>query len=183
VSAATSASSRAHSPGAPAPVRGDASVGERDVAGTAATACRLVRTPADFARHFAVRRAVFVAEQALFEGDDRDGFDDRASTLHALATAGGRSAGAVRLYPLEPPGLWRGDRLAVLPEFRHGLLGAALVEFAVRSAGERGGARMVAMIQLPNVRFFEALGWRAYGSAQPFHGRDHQPMEIILRGR
>jgi putative N-acetyltransferase (TIGR04045 family) len=142
--------------------------------------CRLVRTPADLARHFAVRRAVFVSEQRLFVGNDRDARDDDPATLHALATAGRRPAGAVRLYPLDEPGLWKGDRLAVLHAFRHGLLGAALVELAVRTAGERGGARMVAMIQLPNVRFFEALGWRASGAARDYHGRAHQPMEIPL---
>jgi putative N-acetyltransferase (TIGR04045 family) len=148
-------------------------------------ACRLVRTPADLARHFAVRRAVFVTEQALFAGDDRDVRDDDPATLHALAVAGRRAAGAVRLYPLDDDGLWKGDRLAVLRAFRHGLLGAALVELAVRTAGERGGARMAAMIQLPNVRFFEALGWQRVGAPRAFHGRDHQPMEIALsrRGR
>jgi putative N-acetyltransferase (TIGR04045 family) len=131
-------------------------------------------------RHFAVRRAVFVIEQALFAVDDRDERDDDARTLHAVGSAGGVIGGAVRLYALDDGGLWKGDRLAVLPEFRHGLLGAALVRFAVQTAGERGGGRMVAMIQLPNVRFFEGLGWRAAGAVVPYHGVAHQPMDIPL---
>jgi putative N-acetyltransferase (TIGR04045 family) len=154
--------------------------GCRPSAGAPAPACRLARTPDELARHFAIRRAVFVAEQALFAVDDRDAVDDRPDVLHAIGTAEGRIGGTVRLYPLDGDRLWKGDRLAVLRSFRHGLLGAALVRFAVRTAGERGGGRMVAMIQLPHVPFFEGLGWRPSGTVERYHGVDHQPMEISL---
>jgi hypothetical protein len=50
----------------------------------------------------------------------------------------------------------------------------------VATAGTRGGARMVAMIQLPNVAFFETLGWHRDGATVAFHGRPHQPMAIAL---
>ena len=140
---------------------------------------RLCRSARQRAAHFAVRRAVFVDEQEMFAGDDRDERDARITTLHAIGIAGGASAGAVRLYPLRG-GDWKGDRLAVLPEARHGALGARLVRFAVATAGARGGARMVAMIQLPNVAFFEPLGWQRDGRTVAFHGRPHQPMAIAL---
>ena len=146
---------------------------------TATGRCRVVRTTGELDRHFAIRRAVFVDEQRLFGGDDRDERDDAAETLHVLGGVGG----AVRLYPLDADGLWKGDRLAVLPAFRHGLLGADLVRFAVRTAGELSGRRMVAMIQLPNVRFFEMLGWRGSGPVAHYHGVLHQPMQIVLTGR
>jgi putative N-acetyltransferase (TIGR04045 family) len=142
--------------------------------------CRLARSPALVERHLAVRRAVFVDEQALFDGDDRDEWDSGPRTLHAVGMASGVVGGAVRLYPLDGDALWKGDRLAVLPAYRHGSLGADLVRFAVRTAGERGGTRMVAMIQLPNVSFFELLGWRACGAVQPYHGVLHRPMDIAL---
>lgn len=142
--------------------------------------CRIARSAEDLERHFAVRRTVFVDEQALFPGDDRDDRDDDPRTMHVVGTVAGVIGGAVRLYPLDDAGLWKGDRLAVLSELRHGLLGAELVRFAVRTAGGRGGARMTAMIQLPNVRFFEVLGWRASGAVEPFHAVDHQPMDIRL---
>jgi putative N-acetyltransferase (TIGR04045 family) len=142
-------------------------------------AVRLCRSARQRAAHFAVRRAVFVDELAMFAGDDRDERDGRITTLHAIGMAGGRVAGAVRLYPLRE-GDWKGDRLAVVPEARHGALGARLVRFAVGTAGARGGARMVAMIQLPNVAFFESLGWQRDGRAVAFHGRPHQPMAIAL---
>lgn len=146
----------------------------------AAPQCRLARTRSELERHFAIRRAVFVAEQALFAVDDRDAVDDRPEALHAIGRTSGRIGGAVRLHPLDGDGLWQGDRLAVLPAFRRGMLGAALVRFAVRTAGERGGRRMVAMIQLANVAFFESLGWQPAGAVGRYHGVDHQPMEIAL---
>jgi putative N-acetyltransferase (TIGR04045 family) len=140
----------------------------------------VARSPELVERHLAIRRAVFVEEQALFDGDDRDAWDSGSRTLHAVGMASGVVGGAVRLYPLEGDALWKGDRLAVLPEFRHGSLGADLVRFAVRTAGALGGTRMVAMIQLPNVRFFELLGWGACGAVEPYHGMAHQPMDIAL---
>jgi putative N-acetyltransferase (TIGR04045 family) len=138
-------------------------------------------------RHFEIRRAVFCVEQGLFGGtDDHDAIDDLPETLHVVGLEDGTVGGTVRLYPLSgrgEPGLWQGDRLAVVPEMRHTRLGAALVRFAVRTAGELGGRRMVAMIQMANVRFFEALGWSADGAVTLFHGVDHQPMTIPLAGR
>jgi len=139
----------------------------------------LCRGARERAAHFAVRWAVFVEEQAMFDGDDRDERDVDVATLHAIGRAGGRAAGAVRLYPIGGDE-WKGDRLAVLREARHGSLGARLVRFAVATAGARGGTRMVAMIQLPNVAFFETLGWGTDGDAVAFHGRPHQPMAIGL---
>lgn len=148
-----------------------------------APACALARGPAELAAHFAIRRSVFVDAQALFAVDDRDARDDDPATLHAVGLTGADIAGAVRLYPLGDDGLWKGDRLAVLPAERALQLGAMLVRFAVRTAGERGGRLMVAQVQLPNVRFFERLGWRRDGDPAPMLGVEHQPMAIELSRR
>ena len=143
--------------------------------------CRLADRPDERERHFAIRRAVFCAEQGMFGGaDDRDARDDAPDTLHAVGAEGGVVGGTVRLYPLDADGLWQGDRLAVLPVLRRTSLGGALVRFAVRTAGARGGTRMVAMIQRPNVPFFRSLGWSPDGAVVEFHGREHQPMAIAL---
>lgn len=140
--------------------------------------CRLAEDDVELAAHFDVRRRVFVDLQALFEGTDRDDRDMRSSTLHVVGVADRAVAGAVRLYPLDDAGLWQGDRLAVLPDARVRHLGALLVRFAVATAGARGGHTMVARIQLPNVGFFEHLGWSADGPPGPYHGVMHQPMAI-----
>ena len=129
--------------------------------------------------HFAVRERVFVRDQALFAGTDRDARDARSDTLHAVASVDGAIVGAVRLYPLRAA-LWKGDRLAVLPEARVHRVGALLVMFAVRTAGAYGGTRMVAQIQPANVRFFERLGWTCDGPPAPYCGVTHQPMGIPL---
>jgi hypothetical protein len=42
---------------------------------------------------------------------------------------------------------------------------------------------MVAHIQLPNVRFFESLGWRRDGDVETYAGLPHQPMAIDLTGQ
>lgn len=159
-----------------------------------ALTCRLVESAEELAAHHAVRHQVFVVDQRLFEGNDRDERDLAPDTLHVVGidhdtvargdrdphvSGGSAVVGAVRLYPLTA-GYWQGDRLAVLPQARVRHLGALLVRFAVATAGERGGHTMVARIQLPNVRFFEHLGWHADGPPGPYHGVMHQPMAIPL---
>jgi putative N-acetyltransferase (TIGR04045 family) len=145
--------------------------------------CALARGDGQLAEHFAIRRSVFVDLQRLFELDDRDERDEHPATLHAVGLAGAEVVGAVRLYPLDDDGLWKGDRLAVLPAERALQLGTMLVRFAVRTAGERGGRRMVAQVQVPNVRFFERLGWSRDGAPAPMLGVEHQPMAIALSRR
>jgi GNAT superfamily N-acetyltransferase len=102
-------------------------------------ACRAATADEDVAIHHAIRHAVFVQEQGFFDGNDRDARDDDPSTVKVLSFCGPVAGGAVRLYPLDEPGLWKGDRLAVLAAFRPRGLGAHLVRFAVRTAGQRGG--------------------------------------------
>jgi putative N-acetyltransferase (TIGR04045 family) len=147
----------------------------------AGLACRAVAGPVELATHLRIRRAVFVDEQGMFVGGDTDAHDDDAATVHVLGLDGGAPAGTVRLYPLGD-GVWKGDRLAVLPEHRHsGGLGALLVRYAVATAGALGGERMVAQIQLGNVRFFRALGWSKDGEPADYLGLPHQQMSIPLR--
>ena len=145
-----------------------------------AAACRLAADAEQLAAHFDVRRSVFVELQGLFEGSDLDERDEREDTLHAVGLVDGSVVGAVRLYPLDAHGLWKGDRLAVLPEARVRHVGALLVRFAVATAGELGGYEMVARVQLPNVRFFERLGWHVDGPPAPYVGVIHQAMAIPL---
>lgn len=140
----------------------------------------LAAGPAALDGHFAVRRRIFVEAQGLFLTDDRDAHDEDASTLHVVGRFGERVCGAVRLYPLAEDGLWKGDRLAVMPSERVQRLGAMLVRFAVATAGALGGCEMQASIQLANVAFFERLGWARAGTRGVLHGLEHQPMAIAL---
>ena len=146
-----------------------------------AAGCRIASTAADIDAHHAVRHRVFVTEQRIFEGSDRDAYDAHPDTLHVIGDIQGTVGGAVRLFPLDGAGRrWQGDRLAVLPEFRAYGLGAPLVRYAVRTAGDRGGLVMVAHIQIPNVVFFRRLGWHLDGEIELYAGLPHQPMAIDL---
>jgi putative N-acetyltransferase (TIGR04045 family) len=151
--------------------------------------CRSVEGPAELALHHRIRRLVFVEEQGLFDRDDRDERDDDPRTVHVLGLVDGLPAGTVRLYPLEPPGpvghprdggLWKGDRLAVLPDQRRSGIGGPLVRFAVATATATGGSRMDATVQAGNTTFFLGLGWTAVGGPYDHLGVPHQSMTIAL---
>jgi len=149
--------------------------------------CDAVVTEAERCAHFLIRHQVFVIEQGLFGGsygrvgDDSDAHDDDPATIHVIGRADETICGTVRLYPLEAPGRWKGDRLAVLAGYRHLGLGAPLVRFAVRSAAMLGGQEMEAFIQPANVAFFRWLGWRSVGGLVDYAGISHQRMLIDLR--
>jgi putative N-acetyltransferase (TIGR04045 family) len=147
----------------------------------ATTVCREARTREELAEHFRVRHEVFVVEQSVFVGSDRDEHDEAGSAIHLVGYCNGIIAGSVRLYELDrSTGIWQGDRLAVLPPYRVGGLGAPLVRCAVAIAGARGGRTMVAHIQPPNVTFFTRLGWSSEGEPEIYVGLPHQRMRISL---
>lgn len=148
--------------------------------------CHPARDFSELAAHFRIRREVFVGEQALFAGTDRDAHDDDQRTIHVLGLVDGVPAGAVRLYPVDDPGspegaLWKGDRLAVAREFRRAGIGRPLVKFAVATAADVGGMRMDADVQARNVNFFKVLGWACVGDPFIAYGVRHQRMSITLR--
>lgn len=143
-------------------------------------AIRLAASPEEREGHMRVRHRVFVSEQRLFDGTDRDLWD--SSALHAVAVRGGEVVGAVRLYGLDEAGLWKGDRLAVLPGERSLRAASGLVRFAVATAAALGGSLMIAQVQVPNVPFFVRLGWEPMGRPFEYRGAQHRSMSIALGG-
>jgi len=161
--------------------RAVAETGDLGIHASAPVVCVEARTAAQRELHYRIRHAVFVDEQAIFADSDIDGHDVRDDVVLVLALRGIEPVGAVRLYPLDDRlGLWKGDRLAVLPDYRTCGAGGPLVRFAVAYAGAHGGRRMVALIQVANVRFFQRLGWSACGGPEDYRGLTHQPMDIAL---
>ncbi len=145
-----------------------------------AESVRLVvaHTEEELAACHAVRQAVFVEEQKLFQADDEDAHDTDA--LHILARVNGEVAGVVRCYPARD-GIWYGGRLAVLRRFRS-RLGAMLVKKAVEVMESRPDVRrFFATVQLQNVRFFKRLHWVPLGRPFLYSGCRHQLMERPLR--
>ena len=154
-----------------------------DVLHRTGVVCRVADDPSMVAEHHRIREVVFVREQGLFPGSDRDAHDDEPATIKVLGFRDGVAGGAVRLYPLDDTGHWQGDRLAVLPGSRGHGLGAPLVWFAVATAARGGGRLMTAHIQPRNVPFFEHLGWSVSGDQETYVGMPHIPMAIDLPAR
>lgn len=147
----------------------------------AGPACRIASSPAELETHFRIRQAVFVHEQRLFESSDLDEHDTGDSVVHVIGLWDGEPVGVVRLFPLDDGNhVWQGDRLAVLPSHRARNLGRPLVRFAVATATALGGETMQAHVQLPNVTFFQRLGWQRSGDIETYVGAPHQPMSFDL---
>lgn len=131
---------------------------------------------------WALRRAVFCEEQAVFEGDDRDEVDEIAIPLVAIACIAGQPdqvVGTVRIHNPEP-GVWWGSRLAVAADYRkQGHLGAALIRLAVTSAHARDCHTFLAQVQSRNVPLFRRLHWRSLEEIS-LHGRLHHLMQADL---
>jgi putative N-acetyltransferase (TIGR04045 family) len=143
--------------------------------------CKIAETEEERQGHFAVRYAVFIEEQGLFEDSDIDEYDRHAVPLVAVDRDTGDIVGAVRCYEAED-GVWYGGRLAVLKEARlnTNAIGPRLCKLAEKVVIERGCHRFLAYIQLQNVRFFERLGWQKVGEPVLHFGQPHQIMQASL---
>ena len=130
--------------------------------------------------HLRIRHRIFVEEQRVIPFTDVDDWDRDPDTIHVVAGQGSVAVGTVRLYRTDAAGRWKGDRLAVLPGHRAGIVGMRLVRFAVSTAAAAGGDVMDAFVQLQNVTFFERLGWQHNGRPSPYYGLPHQPMTFQL---
>ncbi|WP_235577267.1 MSMEG_0567/sll0787 family protein [Rathayibacter sp. Leaf299] len=127
-----------------------------------------VADAADARAYRALRRAVFVEEQQLFDSDDRDALDDDPRTVVLVARLGGEVVGGVRLAPAleQDLGWWTGSRLVVRRDARGAAgLGAALVRAACAEAESRGVIRFEATVQRQNEVLFRRLGWDRLGTA------------------
>ncbi len=118
---------------------------------------------------YAIRHEVFVREQGMFRGSDRDEMDP--VSLHILAVRNGAYVGTVRITPLGGTN-WLGSRLAVLESCR-GRVGALLVKKAEEEVKKRGGRDFRAYIQPSRVGFFERCEWRVLEKVPDYHGRPH----------
>jgi putative N-acetyltransferase (TIGR04045 family) len=132
--------------------------------------------------YHALRRRIFCDEQRLFQRDDRDLVDERATAIVAVAGTAGipdEVAGVVRIWE-EGTGEWFGGRLGTHPAHRHnGSIGAGLVRLAVRTACRRGCVRFRATVQARNVKLFERLGWNVVDHVVAY-GIPHASMQADL---
>lgn len=130
----------------------------------------------DLPAAWALRRAVFIEEQAVPEELEVDGLDPQA--LHLLATWEGRPVGTARLLPKGDTG--KIGRVCVLPGMRGRGIGAALVRAAVEELRARGLARARLGSQVHAIPFYEALGFVAEGPVYDDAGIAHRDMVLAL---
>jgi len=107
--------------------------------------CKLVETEEELEKAYTVRHEIFVKEQELFAGSDRDEFDSRA--IHIIALLYGEVIGTVRVYEKEE-NVWFGSRLAVLKPFR-GRAGKVLIEKAKEVVKKQKAKKFMANVSLP----------------------------------
>jgi len=137
---------------------------------------KLVETEEELREAYHIRHEIFVKEQKLFIGSDRDEFD--AHAVHIIAFCRDRIIGTVRVYEKEG-GVWFGSRLAVLKPYR-GRIGKVLIEKAIETVKMRKAKRFMAYVQLPNVHFFRRCRWRSVGGIIQYQAVPHQLMEAQL---
>ncbi|WP_250009180.1 MSMEG_0567/sll0787 family protein [Actinoplanes sp. M2I2] len=140
----------------------------------------LISPASSRADYHRLRARVFVDEQGLFDGSDRDDRDDDSRTIVLEARdAGGALLGGVRLGPAtDGPdlGWWQGGRLVVDPAARGAQrIGPALVRAACAAAEQAGALRFDATVQARFRRMFERLGWQPV-RAVTVAGRPHHLM-------
>ena len=131
----------------------------------------------DIAACLALRAAVFIREQGVSLAEEQDGLDDQAS--HILARQDGQAVGCARI-------LYTGDiakigRVCVLPEMRGTGLGAGLIRACLAHAAQQPGITRARLgSQTHAIRFYEKLGFRAFGPEYLDAGIPHRDMERAL---
>jgi predicted GNAT family N-acyltransferase len=143
-----------------------------------------VRDEADLMQALAIREVVFIEEQHVPEGIERDAEDVRA--FHVLAFQGGHAVGTGRLVPLTAPaagesGQWgQIGRMAVLQAHRQGKVGSLLLAALESEARRQGLAGILMHAQLYAIGFYRRHAYEPVGPVFEEAGIDHVEMRKRL---
>jgi predicted GNAT family N-acyltransferase len=143
-----------------------------------------VRDEGELFQALAIREVVFIEEQGVPEGLERDA--DDASAFHVLALNGGHAIGTGRLVMLaEPPpgesGQWgRIGRMAVLSSDRKSGVGAKLLTALEAEARKRGLNGIKLHAQLSAMEFYKLHGYEPDGAVFEEAGMPHLEMKKSL---
>ncbi len=136
-----------------------------------------VRNEAELLQALAIREVVFIEEQHVPEGIERDAEDARA--YHLLAFAEGHAIGTGRLVVLSAPpsgetGTWgQVGRMAVLQSHRKLGVGSLLLEALEAEGRRRGLTGIMVHAQLYALGFYERRGYKPVGAVFEEAGIDH----------
>ncbi|HXX30307.1 MAG TPA: GNAT family N-acetyltransferase [Myxococcaceae bacterium] len=147
---------------------------------SASTVISPVRDEAELMQALAIREVVFIEEQHVPEGIERDAEDARA--FHVLAFSGGHAIGTGRLVTLPAPvagaaGRWgQVGRMAVLQAHRGEGVGTQLLAALEDEARRQGMAGIVLHAQLYALGFYRRHGYEPVGPVFQEADIDHVEM-------
>ena len=136
----------------------------------------IVQTPAEFEACYAIRKTVFVEEQAVPVELELDEYDDTAT--HFLLRDGDVPLATARL--LDKHGRAKIGRVAVLQEARGRGLGLLLMHAVLEEARRQGFSEAVLDSQTYAIPFYERLGFVAEGDEFDDAGIPHYLMRRRL---
>lgn len=126
---------------------------------------------------FALRRAVFIDEQAVPEADEIDGED--AACTHILATLNGMPVGTARFQMKD--GSVKIQRVCISANHRGQGYGADIMRFIIDHVTTEGVTRRLTLgAQTHALQFYEKLGFTQYGAEYLDAGIPHYDMERAL---
>jgi predicted GNAT family N-acyltransferase len=143
-----------------------------------------IKTEAELWQALAIREVVFIEEQHVPEGIERDAEDAKA--YHVLAFQGGHAIGTGRLVMLpEPPpgetGTWAQiGRMAVLKAHRKARVGGLLLTELEDEARRRGVNGIMLHAQVYTLEFYKKQGYEPMGPVFQEAGIEHQEMRKKL---
>lgn len=143
-----------------------------------------IKSEAELFQALAIREVVFIEEQHVPEGIERD--EEDASAYHVLAFQGGHAIGTGRLVALaEPPsgepGAWgKVGRMAVLLAHRKARVGSLLLAELEAEARRRGMSGLVLHSQVYAIGFYEKHGYSRVGDVFEEAGIPHLQMRKRL---
>jgi predicted GNAT family N-acyltransferase len=145
---------------------------------------RRLRDEADWTAARTIRQRVFVEEQGCPPGEEWDAHDApgaRGTTcIHLLGLVGGTPVATARWHPAALDGVPAAklERFAVLPPWRGGGRGRALVAAALADARAAGHTRLVLHAQAHLAPFYAAFGFAPVGERFWEAGIEHVKMVL-----
>ncbi|MFL5346505.1 MAG: GNAT family N-acetyltransferase [Hyalangium sp.] len=143
-----------------------------------------VQNEAELIQALAIREVVFIEEQHVPEGIERDAEDAKA--YHLLAFQGGHAIGTGRLVmlpqaPEGQTGTWAQiGRMAVLQAHRKAHVGSKLLVALEEEARRRGVTGIKLHAQLFALEFYKKHGYEALGAVFMEGGIEHLEMQKKL---
>ena len=139
-----------------------------------------IQNEGELLQALAIREVVFIEEQRVPEGIERD--DDDARAFHLLAVRGGHAVGTGRRVKLrEPPpgeaGQWgKIGRMAVLQAERKGGVGSKILTTLEDEARRNQLAGIILHAQVSALKFYEKHGYQSIDSEFEEAGMPHRKM-------